>query len=209
MPNRYERQMDLVNQSIIGSKSVLVAGAGGLGNFVATELALAGVGRITIVDPDVVEIHNLNRQFLFTEEDVGKPKAEIAAERLSKMNPEVRTAGIVGKWQDLNVNEYDVVFDCMDVWGEKRALMHARKGIIISGSVGEDVGYVAVLLQKRIEKAAVRSTSNTGVLGARVGTVGSIMANEGIRELNGDPSPLRDRMLYIDFRRMTFHVFEV
>ena len=187
----------------------MIAGVGGLGNFVAAELALAGVGEIVLVDPDVVEIHNLNRQFLFTEKDVGKSKAEVAAERLSEMNPEVRIQGIVGKWEDLDVNEYDLVFDCLDTWEEKRALMNARKGIIISGSVGEDVGYVAVLDRKRIVKKRVRGTCTARVLGARVGVVGSIMANEGIRELNGNSSPLRDKMLYIDFRRMVFHAFDL
>ena len=207
--DRYARQSALVDQERLKGSKVLIAGVGGLGNFVATELVLAGIGKITLVDPDVVEIHNLNRQFLFTEEDVGKPKAEIAAERLSRMNPEIKIEGIVGKWQDLDVNEYDLVFDCLDLWREKRALMNARKGIIISGSVGEDVGYVAVLDKKRIMKEKIRGTCTVRVLGARVGVVGSIMANEGIRELNGDVSPLRDRMLYIDFRRMMFHTFEV
>jgi len=207
--DRYARQSALVNQERLKGSKVLIAGVGGLGNFVATELALAGVGDIVLVDPDVVEIHNLNRQFIFTEEDVGKPKAEVAAERLSKMNPEVTIHGIVGKWQDLDVNEYDLVFDCLDTWAEKRALMDTRKGIIISGSVGEDVGYVAVLNRKQIMKEKIRGTRTARVLGARVGIVGSIMANEGIRELNGEVSPLRDKMLYMDFRRMVFHAFDL
>jgi len=176
---------------------------------VATELVLAGVGNVTIVDPDVIESHNLNRQFLFTEEDVGRPKAEVATERLSKLNPEVEVVGIVGKWQEVDVNGYDTVFDCLDAWGEKRALMNARRGLLISGSVGEDVGYVTVLDRKRIEREKIRETSPVRVLGARVGMIGSIMANEGIRELNGERSPLRDRLLYVDFRRMAFHTFEL
>ena len=207
--DRYVRQSALVDQTRLKKSKVLVAGVGGLGNFVATELVLAGVGHVAVVDPDVVEAHNLNRQFLFTEEDVGKPKAEIAAERLSKLNPDVEVVGVVGKWQELDINDYNIVFDCLDVWKEKRALMSARRGLLISGSVGEDVGYVAVLDKKRIEKEKIRGTCTARVLGARVGVIGSMMANEGIRELNGGHSPLKDRMLYVDFGEMAFYTFEL
>ncbi len=199
----------MVNQKCLESSRVLVAGVGGLGNFVAAELALAGVGEIALVDPDVVEVHNLNRQFLFREEDIGQAKAEVAAQRLAELNPEIRAYGIAGKWEDLDVNEYDIVFDCLDSWEEKRGLMEARRGLLISGSVGEDVGFVAVLADKRIEREKIRGTCSRRVLGARVGVVGSIMANEGLRELSGERSPLRNRMLYVDFRTMGFHVFEV
>ncbi len=180
-----------------------------MGNFVAAELVLAGVGTVHVVDRDVVEMHNLNRQFLFVESDLGKEKARVAEARLREMNPDVDVRGFVSDWRDLDVNRYDIVFDCMDSWGEKTALMRARHGPIVLGSVGEDVGFVSVLMYRRFPANRLRETGSAHVVGARVGVVGSIMANEGIRELSGEASPLRDRMLYVDFRRMVFHMFEI
>ncbi|MDN5358836.1 MAG: molybdopterin-synthase adenylyltransferase [Candidatus Diapherotrites archaeon] len=209
MRDRYLRQRAAVDQEALSRSRVLVAGAGGLGNFVATELALAGVGEIVIVDPDTVEIHNLNRQFLYREEDIGKYKAEIAEERLKEINPHVSVKGFVGRWQDLDLNGYDLVFDCLDTWEEKRGLMRSVNGVLVSGSVGEDVGFVSVLVKGEIPAESIRGTCTQRVLGARVGVIGSIMANEGIRELSGEKSPLRDRILYVEFRRMEFHILDL
>ncbi|GEM_PF-5555090 len=204
---RYLRQEKLLDQDVLSRKRALVVGAGGLGNFVATELVLAGVGHVTVVDPDVVKVHNLNRQFLFAEGDVGQPKARVIARRLAELNPTVEVLGIIGSWRDVNVNHYDVVFDCMDIWEEKRELMRKRSGTIVFGSVGDSIGMVSVLLHKRLPFEKI--SGGRQVLAAQVGIVGSIMALEGLRELNEVPSPLRDRLLHIDFRRMLFTVLEV
>ncbi len=199
--------MDLLDQERLSRSSVLVAGAGGLGNFVATELVLAGVGNVDIVDPDVVELHNLNRQFLFREEDLGKSKAFVSASRLNEINPYVNVRGITGSWRDVDLNRYDLVFDCIDVWAEKKSLMRARNGPIVFGSVGDDVGMVSVLYGKRLSVSQVASASR--VTAAHVGVVASIMVFEGLRELSGLPSVLRDKLLHIDLNRMLFTVLEV
>lgn len=209
MLDRYLRQSAVVNQEKLARSKVLVVGVGGLGNFVATELVLAGVGTVHIADKDTVEIHNLNRQFLFNESDIGEEKAKIAEIRLKEMNQDVEVKGFVSDWREIDVNRYDIVFDCLDIWEEKRALMDARDGLLITGSVGEDVGFASVLVDKHIPVKKIRGTCTARVLGARVGVVGSIMANEGIREISGDISPLRDRMLYVDFRTMRFTTFEL
>jgi len=205
--DRYLRQRDLLDQEKLGNARVLVTGAGGLGNFVATELVLAGVGAVDIVDPDVVEVHNLNRQFIFRESDLGAPKAEVLAGRLREMNPHVRIRGIVGSWRDVDVNDYDLVFDCMDAWSEKKALMTARKGTLVFGSVGNGIGMVSVLRHKRLDIPNVAHATN--VTAAHVGIVASIMALEGMRELNGVPSPFRDRLLHVDMNNLYVTVLDL
>ncbi len=204
---RYLRQAAILDQERLSRSRVLVAGTGGLGNFVATELVLAGVGNVDIVDPDVIESHNLNRQFLFREEDLGAPKAAVIADRLKMVNPYVSVRGIVGSWRDVDVNDYDLVFDCMDAWTEKAGLMQERKGPIVFGSVGSSVGMVSVLRAKRLNVSRISSASN--VAAAHVGVVASIMALEGLRELSGVPSVLRDKLLHIDLSRLVFTVLEV
>ncbi len=178
-----------------------------MGNFVATELVLAGVGHVDVVDPDVVELHNLNRQFLFREDDLGTPKASVVADRLRALNPHVNVRGVVGSWRDVDVNGYDLVFDCMDAWPEKKALMDARKGTMVFGSVGGNVGMVSILYTKRLNVSRIVSVSS--VTAAHVGLVASLMALEGLRELNGEPSSLRDKLLHIDLDRMTFTILGV
>jgi len=91
---RYARHLSLpevgeAGQDRLCSASVLLIGAGGLGSPAATYLAAAGVGRLGIVDPDIVEASNLQRQILFTTADVGRGKAEVARERLGQLNPDV------------------------------------------------------------------------------------------------------------------------
>jgi len=139
------------------------------------------------------------------EEDLGSPKASVIAARLKEINPYVNVRGIVGSWRDVDVNGYDLVFDCMDAWAEKKALMAMRHGVLVLGSVGEDIGFVSVLKEKMFPVKRIRGTCTRRVLGARVGVVGSIMASEGIRELNGDSSPLRDKLLHIDLRPNLLH----
>ncbi len=201
---RYERQEGLVDQKRLQRSKVAVLGVGGLGNFVATELALAGIGHIYIVDRDRVEESNLNRQFLYTEADIGRPKAEVAAERLREINPHVKITPVVGDAKDLEL-PVDMVFDCLDRWEEKQAVW--RKGRpVVFGSVGGWVGMVGVFFE-RFPRFVARPADQ--VLGAAVGIVASIMAMEGIKELSGMRSALRDRILHIDLRRMDFTVLEI
>src|SRR6056300_338060 len=94
MENRYQRHIQLseigqTGQDKIKKAKVLVIGAGGLGCPALQYLTAAGVGKIGIIDDDVVELSNLQRQILFTHEDVGKPKAEVASQALSKLNPHI------------------------------------------------------------------------------------------------------------------------
>lgn len=126
---RYDRQLPLLGvegQARLKNTSVAVIGAGGLGSFEALYLAGLGVGRIVIVDGDTVEESNLNRQVLHWEEDIGRPKALSAAEKLQKFNPYIRVEAVQDRLRDDNaekiIGSVDAVLDALDNW-ETRLLV--------------------------------------------------------------------------------------
>jgi molybdopterin/thiamine biosynthesis adenylyltransferase len=120
MSERYLRHslIDWFDQDLIRSRHVLVVGAGAIGNEVIKNLVLLGVGSIHIVDFDVIEIHNLTRSVLFTEDDVGSPKAQVAATAARKLDPNCTITAVHGDfWSEISfddVHRADVVFCCVD-----------------------------------------------------------------------------------------------
>ncbi len=120
---RYERQLRIhglgrEEQLKLKKASILVAGVGGLGSIASIYLAIAGFGRIVLVDKEVVELSNLNRQMLYTEEDIGEYKALKAAEKLRKLNPNIEVEPIVEEISEKNVEDIvgkvDIVVDGQD-----------------------------------------------------------------------------------------------
>ncbi|MDR0767943.1 MAG: HesA/MoeB/ThiF family protein [Methanosarcinales archaeon] len=110
---RYDRQLPLfgrVGQQKLSDASVFIAGAGGLGSPVATYLAAAGVGKIVLLDCDIVDKTNLNRQFLHHEKDIGRQKAESGAEKLTALNPEIQVKSVCSKLTEENIEK--LVGDC-------------------------------------------------------------------------------------------------
>jgi molybdopterin/thiamine biosynthesis adenylyltransferase len=117
--DRYARQrlLNWWDQDVLGSSSVLVVGAGALGNEIAKNLALVGVGRLTIIDLDRIERSNLSRCVLFRPEDEGRGKAEVAAERLRGLNPDVQVEGVHGSVMALGLGaiaDHDLVVAGLD-----------------------------------------------------------------------------------------------
>jgi len=126
----YDRQLRLSfwQQDIIDRANVLVIGVGALGCEITKNLALAGIGRINIVDCDKVEVSNLNRQMLFQEKDVGRYKAEVAKARLEEMNPLIRIRAFTDRIQDLSskiIQAADVIVSGLDLW-EPRLYLNAE-----------------------------------------------------------------------------------
>lgn len=139
------------SQERLRGAKVLVAGAGALGNEVVKLLALMGVGRIHIVDFDRVELSNLTRSVLFRESDIGRPKADVAAERAREINPDVEAIGLAGDLEyDLGLNllrSMDLVIGCLDSLGARLALNRAcRRAAVpwINGAI--EVDFAAVSL---------------------------------------------------------------
>ncbi|RLF99913.1 MAG: hypothetical protein DRN47_02600 [Candidatus Wolframiiraptor sp.] len=124
---RYDRQLRVAgwNQEKLMKATVVVVGVGAIGCEVAKNLALMGVGRLILVDNDVIELSNLSRQMLFTDEDIGRPKAIVAAEKLKKMNPWIKVEAYFEDVRELDQSVFEeakVIASCLDNWPVRRWL---------------------------------------------------------------------------------------
>ena len=229
---RYDCQLVLKEvgergQDALRAGSALVVGAGGLGAPVLFYLVAAGVGRIGIVDDDVVELSNLQRQILFTTADIGRRKAEVAAERLAALNPEVtfepHTSRLTAAGAFALVDRYDVVVTAVDNFPTRYLLNDAcvlHRKTLVDGAVlrmtglamtvkGGETACYRCLFPEPPPQAAVVSCSEAGVLGPIPGLIGSVQALEVIKVLTGAGRPLYDRLLQFDGGAMTFNEVEV
>ncbi len=122
---RYDRQLRIEgwDQDRLAKATIAIIGVGATGCEVSKNLALMGVGRLILVDNDVIELSNLSRQMLFTDEDLGKPKAPVAAEKLKKMNPWIKVDAYfedVRKLDETLFDDVDIIVSCLDNWPVRR-----------------------------------------------------------------------------------------
>lgn len=208
---RYERQMILpevgtAGQAAIRDAHVLVVGVGGLGAPVLQYLVGAGVGHLTLVDADYVSLSNLHRQTLFREADIGRPKAEAAAQTLRRLNGDCTITPIAAPLDPENaqalVAQNTLVLDCADSFAASYTLSDVchRAGVpLISASALGFAGYVAgfcgtapslrAVFPDLPDRAATCATA--GVLGPVVGMIGAAQAQMALAVLIGQtPSPL-------------------
>lgn len=225
--SRYLRQITLpevgdAGQARLTAAHALVVGAGGLAAPVLQYLAGAGVGRLTIVDPDRVELSNLHRQTLFTEADQGRPKAEAAAAFCTALNSDVQARAVTAQLDPANtpalIGGVDLVLDCTDSLAAKYILSDAcmKAGLpMFSASVLGLGGYAAgfgggapsyrALFPEMPETA--ETCASAGVLGPVVGMIGSLQAQMVMGWLLGlTPSPLGQFLRY-DGAAMRFSSF--
>lgn len=211
MIDRHARQVILpqvgaAGQARLAASRVLVVGAGGLGVPVLQYLVGAGVGRITLVDPDTVELHNLHRQPLYRIGDVGRPKVEAARAALAALDPGVELVARREWFDPANapalVADCDIALDCADNFAVSYTLSDAcqeagkplvsASALALQGYVGGFCGgapSVRAVLPELPERAP--SCDTAGVLGPVVGTLGMIQAQMALSVLLGlDPSPL-------------------
>jgi adenylyltransferase/sulfurtransferase len=196
--------------------SVLVVGAGGLGSPVVALLAGAGLGRLTIVDPDVVDPTNLARQTLFTAADVGAPKAERAAARARAVDPSLRADAVIGTFDAALVTGHDVVVDAADSVLVTRAVSDACAGAGIPFVWGSALGYdgqVSTFWDARgIDFHDLHpeplpdegSCAVDGVLPALCHAVGSVMAAQVLALVAGIGEPLLGTVLTVDAATWTW-----
>ena len=148
--NKYDRQLriDGWDQKKLDKATVLVAGVGALGSFVATNLALSGIGRIFLVDMDTIELTNLNRQFLFRKRDVRKYKTEIAAKRIREINPDIKVTSFPMRLEDVKRSFYketDVIVAGLDSFDARRWLNSLAVDLkipLVSGGMYGLMGHV-------------------------------------------------------------------
>ena len=230
---RYSRHLTLpgfginAQEKLINS-NVLVVGAGGLGSPIIIYLAAAGVGRIGIVDFDIVDKSNLQRQIIHNVKWIGKPKVESAKERVKEINPNIIVEVHHIKLNDNNVldtvKEYDLVCDGTDNF-ESRYLLNDASVILkkpyIYGSILQFEGHVSVFnlkdnspsyrdfIYEAPPEGMVPSCAEGGVIGVLPGVIGTIQATEAIKVLTGIGKPLDGRLLIYDAIEMRFTEFEI
>jgi molybdopterin/thiamine biosynthesis adenylyltransferase len=214
---RYARHLVLrevggPGQQKLKAASVLIVGAGGLGSPAALYLAAAGVGTIILCDPDSVDRSNLQRQILYGEEDVGRPKADAAADRLAELNSNIFVAGYEGAFDAANADEMvegvDLVLDGTDDFAVRyevnaACVRHGKR--LVSGAIGRWTGQVGVFAGQPCYRCLVpeippdaETCQAVGVVGALAGVVGSMMALEAIKLIVGAGEPLTGRLLIYD-----------
>jgi molybdopterin/thiamine biosynthesis adenylyltransferase len=223
---RYSRHILLDEVGVEGQQRILqshalVIGAGGLGSPVALYLATAGVGRITLVDHDAVDLTNLQRQIAHTQERIGRPKAESAREAMVAINPEVLVRPLVLKADPQALDELvppaDVVIDCCDNFATRQAINKAcfRHGKpLVSGAAIRFDGQLSVFDPRRGDSPCYACLfppdqefeearcATMGVFAPLVGIIGAMQAAEALRLLAGVGSSLAGRLQMVDARNM-------
>ena len=223
---RYSRHILLDELGIEGQRRLLAAhalviGAGGLGSPVLMYLATAGVGTITVVDHDTVDVTNLQRQIAHTQERVGQPKVTSAAQTVAAINPEVRVIALQERADAARLNELvaqaDVVIDCCDNFATRHAVNAAcvahAKPLVSGAAIGFD-GQISVYDTRAAAnpcyaclfpaEATYEETrcATMGVFAPLVGIIGTVQAAEALKLLAGVGSSLAGRLQMLDARTM-------
>jgi len=226
--DRYSRQIILKKIGIIGQKkllrsSVLIVGAGGLGSPIAIYLTALGIGNIRIIDKDIVEISNLSRQIIFSSNDVKKKKSSIAINKLKKLNPDIQFKSFQKKLTKKNIDQIaksvDVIVDGSDNF-RTRFLINdyclENKKILVSGAISRFDGQVYTFNFSKNKSPCLRcfmpnipinsddNCETEGVIGTLAGIVGSIQANEVVKEILNIGETLCGYILIIDALKLTF-----
>ena len=227
--DRYSRQIILKKIGVLGQKkllksSVLIVGAGGLGSPIAIYLAAIGLGKIGIVDGDNVEISNLSRQIIFTTNDIKKNKSTTAINKLKKINPGIQFHPFNKNLTAQNINQiaknFDLIVDGSDNF-RTRFLINdyclKKKKILVSGAISKFDGHIYTFNFKKKKSPCLRcfipdmptnpdidNCEYEGILGTLGGIIGSIQANEVVKEILGIGESLCGYILIIDGLKLTF-----
>jgi sulfur-carrier protein adenylyltransferase/sulfurtransferase len=234
---RYSRHLSLKDfgmeaQLKLKQARVLVIGAGGLGCPALLYLSAAGVGKIGVVDFDKVETSNLQRQILFTEDDIGKPKAEVAVDHLRKRNSFVEFQSFNQKLSAASaaelITDYDLILDCTDNFDARYVINDACVLFdkpFVYGSIFKFEGHVSLfnakdkngdngptyrcLFPTPPEEGTIPSCEEAGVIGFLPGLIGTLQAAEAIKWITGIGETLSGKLLSVNSLNMKFDLFEV
>jgi sulfur-carrier protein adenylyltransferase/sulfurtransferase len=230
--NRYARQLVIPEigrsgQARLKKAKVLIVGTGGLGSAIAMYLAAAGVGRLGLVDSDVVERSNLQRQLLHSAADLGRPKTDSARDAIRRINPHVRVDTFQMRFIPANARRilkpYGIVVDGTDNFATRFAINRAAVALgrpYVFGSVFRLEGQTSVFDARRgpcyecLYPAAptsdlVPDATTAGVLGVLPGIIGLIEATETIKLILGAGDPLVGRLLVLNALSMDFRELRI
>lgn len=222
---RYSRQIlmpnfDIAGQQALKSARVLVVGSGGLGCPVVLYLGAAGVGHLTLVDDDHIEVANLQRQIAFETAQLGESKAERLADRIRRINPlitvDVIRERLIDNDFDAPVRSVDLVLDCCDNFNTRFALNRAcvKAGVpLVSGAAIRGEGQISVYDSRQPQSPCYHclypeqgnedlTCSEAGVIAPLVGMIGAAQAMEAIKLISGVGKTLVGRLLIVDAWRM-------
>ena len=227
---RYQKHLNLpeigpTGQLRLKNARVLVVGAGGLGCPVLLYLTAAGVGTIGVIDPDVVDLSNLQRQVLYTTDEIGKPKAKVAVNHLNRLNPDISfdTYNMALEISNARaiIEAYDIVVDCTDNFKVRYLVNDICITLgkpFVYGAIHRFEGQVAVLnadlgdgrrgpsyrclFPEYPNEMEIPNCNDTGVLGVLPGVIGTYQANEVIKLITGIGQSLNEHLLMLDLLTM-------
>jgi adenylyltransferase/sulfurtransferase len=221
-------QFGIEGQERLASAHVLIIGLGGLGSPAAMYLAASGVGRLTLVDDDIVELSNLQRQIVHHSDHLGKAKVASAKLTLTALNPHVQIDCLARRLDspDLQqlIGQVDIVLDCTDNFASRFAINAAcfSTGVpLVSGAAIGMQGQLSVFIPGKADSPCYRclydesgsdealSCSENGVLSPVVGTIGTLQALEAIKVLTGIGDSLCGRLLVFDALYMDWRTLKL
>ena len=229
--DRYSRQVMLQEigyqgQLKLKQSRVCVVGVGGLGNPITTRLAAMGVGKIRIVDRDVIELSNLHRQTMFDEDDVGQVKVETAAKKLRKLNND-----IIIEELPVSINDYtaldavdgcDVVIDALDSVNARYSLNKAcieKKIPFVTGAAVGVTGQTFTIVPNEsacyhclfpaLDEDSMPTCSIEGVHPSILSIIGGIEVSEAVKIITGKKPSLQDKVLHVDLENLIFNFTKV
>ena len=225
---RYSRQIllpqiDIEGQQKLIDSHVVIFGLGGLGSPISMYLGAAGIGKLTLVDFDVVELSNLQRQIVHSSDDLNRPKVDSAKDRIHKLNPEIVIETVNEQLNQAQIQTLiasaDVVVDGTDNFNTRFLINRAtvaEKKPLVSGAAIRFEGQVSVFRNDLENEAcyqclyqdntAVTETcAQTGVVAPLLGIIGSVQALETIKVITGAGNDLCGRLLLLDALAMDWH----
>ncbi len=224
---RYNRQIilkafDFEGQEALKQSSILILGAGGLGCASSQYLATAGIGKLTLIDDDKVELSNLQRQVLHHDADIGKLKVESAAQALKELNPELEIVTVAKRLTDEAllslVQAHDLVLDAsdnVDTRNQLNRLCYQTKTPLVSGAAIRMEGQVSVFTYQDQQEPCYQCLSalfgsnalscvEAGVMAPVVGIIGAVQAMEAIKVIAGLGKPIQGKILMLDAMTMSW-----
>jgi len=229
--DRYSRQVMLEEigyqgQLKLKQSKVCVVGVGGLGNPIVTRLAAMGVGKLRIVDRDVIELSNLHRQTMFNEDDVGQVKVETAAKKLRKLNADIIIEDLAVSINDYTAFEVvdgcDVVVDALDSVNARYSLNKAcieKKIPFVTGAAVGVTGQCFTILPNKsacyhclfpaLDEDSMPTCSIEGVHPSILSIIGGIEVSEAVKIITGKQPSLKDKVLHVDLENLIFNFTKV
>ncbi|ASO30873.1 molybdopterin-synthase adenylyltransferase MoeB [Vibrio anguillarum] len=224
---RYNRQIilkqfDFEGQEALKQSSILILGAGGLGCAASQYLATAGVGSLTLIDDDVVELSNLQRQVLHSDADIGRKKVDSAAESLRMLNPYLTVNTVAQRLEDAQlkalIEQHSLVLDAsdnLDTRNQLNKLCFQTKTPLVSGAAIRMEGQVSVFMYQQPDEPCYQCLSalfgsnvltcvEAGVMAPVVGIIGAVQAMEAIKVIAQYGQVKQGKILILDALSMTW-----